>query len=154
METHSSWKNLDFGFMKCEEERGERNTHLHKETKTEKGTVQGKVSNEIKASDLEQSSCNWKNFDRRRVRESAISAKNKSSSARKLEPDQQKTNFARMEWSRVHKQTCNTANAEEEEEQLAGPSVASSSQTISRGRRRNQQLHTPHACQNHHTSHC
>jgi hypothetical protein len=107
LETHSSWKNLDFGFMKCEEERGERNTHLHKETKTEKGTVQGKVSNEIKASDLEQSSCNWKNFDRRRVRESAISAKKKSSSARKLEPHQQKTNFARMEWSRVHKQTCN-----------------------------------------------
>jgi biotin-(acetyl-CoA carboxylase) ligase len=38
-----------------------------------------------------------------------------------------------------------TANAEEEE-QLASPSVASSSQTISRGRRINQQLHTP-ACQ-------
>jgi len=88
-------------------EREKRNTHTHKETKTEKGTDQGKVSNEIKAPDLEQFSCNWKNFDRRRVRESAISAKKKSSSARKLEPHQQKTNFARMEWSRVHKQICN-----------------------------------------------
>lgn len=61
--------------MNCEEEREKRNTHTHKETKTEKGTDQGKVGNEIKAPDLEQFSCNWKNFDRRRVRESAISAK-------------------------------------------------------------------------------
>ncbi len=75
LETNSSWKNLDFEFMNCEEEREKRNTHTHKETKTEKGTDQGKVGNEIKAPDLEQFSCNWKNFDRRRVRESAISAK-------------------------------------------------------------------------------
>ncbi len=138
--------------MNCEVEREKRNIHTHTQTKTEKGTDQGKVSNEIKAPNLEQFSCNWKNFDRRRVRESAISAKNKSSSARKLEPHQQKTNFARMEWSIESTNKYVTANAEEEE-QLAGPSVASSSQTISRGRRRNQQLHIPHACQDHHNSH-
>ncbi len=42
---------------------------------TEKSTDERKVSNEIKAPDLEQISCNWKNFDRRRVRESAIAEK-------------------------------------------------------------------------------
>jgi hypothetical protein len=99
LETNSSWKNVDFEFMYCEEEKEKRNAHTHKETKTEKGTDQGKVSNEIKTPDLEQFSCNWKNFDRRRVTESAISAKNKSSSARKLKTHQQKRNFARMEWS-------------------------------------------------------
>ncbi len=107
LEISSSRKNVDFEFMNCEEERENRNTHTLKETMTEKGTDQGKVSNEIKAPDLEQFSCNWKNFDSRRVRESAISAKNKSSYARKLELHQQKTNFARMERSRVHKQICN-----------------------------------------------
>jgi len=75
LETNLSRRNLDFEFMKSEQERETRNTHTHKETMTEKGTDQGKVSNEIKAPDLEQFSCNWKNFDRRRVRESAIAAK-------------------------------------------------------------------------------
>jgi hypothetical protein len=29
LETNSSWKNLDFEFMNCEEERERRETHIH-----------------------------------------------------------------------------------------------------------------------------
>jgi hypothetical protein len=54
LETNLSRRNLGFEFMNSEQEREKRNTHTHKETMTEKGTDQGKVSNEIKAPDLEQ----------------------------------------------------------------------------------------------------
>jgi hypothetical protein len=75
LETTLNRRNLDSEFMNCEQEREKRNTHTHKEKMTEKSTDERKVSNEIKAPDLEQISCNWKNFDRRRVRESAIATK-------------------------------------------------------------------------------